>query len=64
MTFKEIDFYTIKNNPDKVHNMICDNAKHFSNMLYIIIKGNNYNLPEDVKQSLKSLAKTINDYIN
>ena len=60
--YKEIQGYDLWHNPEKVINILSDNAKSLSNDLYIIVQGNGYKLPADVVKTLKSLAKTIDKF--
>lgn len=60
--YKEIQGYDLWHNPEKVINILSDNAKSLSNDLYIIVQGNGYKLPKDVVETLKSLAKTIDKF--
>ncbi len=62
MIYREIEAYDLFHNTEKVINILSDNAKHLSNDLYIIVQGNGYELPEDVVDTLKSLAKTIDRF--
>lgn len=63
MVYKEIQAYDLWHNPEKVINILSDNAKHLSNDLYVIVQGNGYKLPKDVLNTLKSLAKTIDRFV-
>ena len=61
MKYKEIEMFDIINNPNKVNEIIEDNAHHFMNDLYILLEGNRsrFTLSEDARKALQSLALDI-----
>lgn len=61
MKYQEIEMFDIINNPNKVNAIIEDNAHHFMNDIYILLKGNRsrFTLSEDAKKALQSLALDI-----
>lgn len=60
---KEIQLYDIKNNPNKVNIILTDNCKKFSNEIYILAQGNNFNFDKETKEALKSLVSNIENYV-
>lgn len=60
--YREVELYDIKNRPAIVYTDLNANANTLHNDLYICIEGNGMDLPQDVKDSLLRLAKTINRY--
>ena len=60
--YKEINAFDLLHNHDKIANNIDDNARTMINDLYIIVKGQNIELPQDVKDDLLYLAKKIQNY--
>lgn len=61
--YQEITLYDIKHNPFVIHNNLVNNAMTLQNDLYICVRGNSMDLPEDVKDVLRSLAKMISIYV-
>ena len=59
MVYKEIELYDICNNPTKVIDIIETNAKHLTNDLYILSKGNNYSFDKGTLSILEHLKKRI-----
>ena len=59
MTYKEIEYCEIKLNPQKVQNIVTDNAHHFGNDLYILDDGNHFEFDTDTKDALNYLLKKI-----
>lgn len=59
MTYKEIEYCDIKLNPQKVQNIVTDNAHHFGNALYILDDGNHFEFDTDTKDALNYLLKKI-----
>lgn len=62
MLYKEIEYYDIRHNPKLVDEIIADNANHFSNDLYILCKGNQFQFSEIAKNDLIHLANKILNY--
>lgn len=60
--YREVEIYDIKNRPTIVYADLDANANTLYNDLYICIEGNGMNLPQDVKDSLLRLAKSIDKY--
>lgn len=60
---KEIQLYDIKNNPEKVNNILVDNLLELDNELYILATGNHFNFDDDTKWALRKLIKNIQYYI-
>lgn len=61
MKYREIEMFDIVNNPDKVNEIIEDNAHHFMNDIYVLLEGNRsrFTLSEDARKALQSLALDI-----
>ena len=59
MVYKEIKYFDIKNNPQKVQEIITDNANHFNNDLYILKDGNHFEFDTDTRDALNSLMLRI-----
>ena len=52
MVYREITGYDIHNDPQKVQNIITDNAHHFQNDLYILKDGNHFEFDTDTRDAL------------
>lgn len=63
MLFKEIESYDIKNNPQKIQEIITDNANHFDNDLYILKEGNHFEFDIDTRDALNCLMLRIQDIL-
>ena len=61
MTYKEITMYDIIHNPQKVQNIITDNANHFNNDLYILKDGNHFEFDATIRDALNCLMLRIQD---
>ena len=59
MVYKEITGYDIWHNPQKIQEIITDNAHHFQNDLYILNDGNHFVFDEDTKNALCGLMLKI-----
>lgn len=60
---KDIQFYDIKNNPNKVNVILTNNARKFANEIYILVQGNHFNIDDETKWALRKLAKDIEYYV-
>ena len=63
MVFREISGFNIKNNPQKVQEIITDNAHHFDNILYILKDGNHFEFDTDTRDALNSLMLRIQNVL-
>ena len=59
MLYKEITGYDIHHAPQKIQEIITDNAHHFQNDLYILNDGNNFVFDTDTKNALFGLMLKI-----
>ena len=63
MVYREITSYNIHNEPQKVQNIITDNAHHFQNDLYILKEGNHFEFDTDTRDALNSLMLRIQNVL-
>ena len=63
MVYREITGYDIHNDPQRVQNIITDNARHFSNDLYILKNGNHFEFDIDTRKALSSLMLRIQNVL-
>ena len=63
MLFREVEMCDIKSNPQKVQEIITDNAHHFENSLYILNDGNHFEFDIETRDALYSLALRINNIL-
>ena len=59
MLYREISGYDIHNNPQKVQEIITDNAHHFNNDLYILKDGNRFSFDAETRDALNCLMLQI-----
>ena len=59
MFYREITGYDIQHNPQKIQELIADNAHHFQNDLYILNDGNNFVFDTDTRNALFNLMLKI-----
>jgi hypothetical protein len=64
MQYKEVESWDIANKPEKVIIIITDNANHFSNDLYILVKGRNFSFDKDALNALENLKNEIEEILN
>lgn len=57
---KDIQFYDIKNNPNKVNVILTNNARKFANEIYILVQGNHFNIDDETKWRFVSWQKILN----
>ena len=60
--YQEIQSFDIKNRPRIVHANLSANVRALSNDLYILVKGNNFEIPRDIQADLLRLARQIDGY--
>lgn len=60
---KDIQLYDIINNPHKVNVILTDNAIEFANEIYVLVRGNHFNIDDEAKWALKKLVKDIEYYV-
>lgn len=63
MRYKELESCDIKLNPQKVQEIITDNASHFENDLYILKDGNHFEFDVDTRDALNSLMLRIQNVL-
>ena len=63
MIYKEINSYDIKNNPQKIQEIMTDNTNHFDNDLYILTEGNHFKFDTDTRDALNCLALRIQNIL-
>ena len=59
MLYKEITSYDIYNNPQKIQEIMTDNAHHLQNDLYILNDGNHFVFDADTRSALFDLMLKI-----
>ena len=59
MLYKEITGYDIQHNPQKIQEIITDNAHHLQNDLYILNDGNHFVFDADTRSALFDLMLKI-----
>ena len=63
MIFREIQSCNIKGNPQKIQEIITDNAHHFQNILYILKDGNHFEFDTDTRDALNMLMLRIQNIL-
>ena len=63
MQYEEIYYYDIRNNPKKVNIIVSNNARHFRNDIFILVRGCPVELDREAKNDLIALAKDIEYYL-
>ena len=63
MLFKEIESFDIKGNPQKIQEIITDNAHHFENILYILKDGNHFEFDTDTRDALNMVMLRIQNIL-
>lgn len=63
MLFKEIQYFDIKNNPQKIQEIVTDNAHHFNNILYVLKDGNHFEFDTDTRDALNMLMLRIQNIL-
>lgn len=63
MIYKEISFYNIRHNPQKVQFILTDNANHFNNDLYILADGNHFEFDAETRDALNMLKLRIENIL-
>ena len=63
MRYKELESFDIKLNPQRVQEIITDNANHFNNDLYILKDGNHFEFDTNTRDALNCLMLRIQDIL-